>query len=157
MKIDFTQEEYRSLVDLLSLATFMLEGYGRGEDPSKVACFLMEQKILSYAEDASCRDLVKRDSQSGSYVRKWTKDRSEQVIAFWDRYNDDCFWEELIIRMAERDFQSTLAVEDAGKDTLSNEEKSRRLDELERRYEEEFVANGLGSLVLRNQSGEGMN
>ena len=47
MKIEFSQEEYRSLVDLLSLAGCMLEGYGRGDDPDKASCFKVEQKLLS--------------------------------------------------------------------------------------------------------------
>ncbi|MBO93351.1 MAG: hypothetical protein CMI32_00425 [Opitutales bacterium] len=157
MKIDFTEKEYRSLVDLLSLATFMLEGYGRGGNSHKTACFEVEQKIFSYAEDAGCRNLIERDPNTGSHLRKWSKDRSEKVAAFLDEYNDDCFWDELIIRMAERDFNSHISVESTDGQSLSAEDKRRRLDELERSYEAEFMANGLAGLVLRHQTGEGMN
>ena len=157
MKIDFTQEEYRSLVDLLSLAGCMLEGYGRGEDPRKAACFKVEQKLLSYAEDAGCRDLIERDAETGTYLRRWSEDRKENAVAWLYQYNDDLFWEELIIRMAERDFKSLRAVEEVGKEPLPEKEKPNRLMELEKHYEEEFVANGLDNLVLRNKAAEGMN
>ena len=157
MKIDFTQEEYRSLVDLLSLAGCMLEGYGRGEDPRKAACFKVEQKLLSYAEDAGCRDLIERDVETGTYLRKWSGDRKENAVAWLYQYNDDLFWEELIIRMAERDIKSLRAVEEVGKEPLPEKEKPSRLMELEKHYEEEFVANGLDNLVLRNKAAEGMN
>lgn len=158
MKIDFTQAEYRSLVDLLSLSGCMLEGYGRGEDPNKAACFQLEQKLLSYAEDADCRDLVERDAETGTYLRKWSKDRREDIVSWLDQYHDDCFWQELIIRMAFRDFRSLQAVEEGGKGTQPEEEaESGRLGDLEKHYEEEFVVNGLDNLVLRNKAAEGMN
>ncbi|MFP6902011.1 MAG: hypothetical protein VCA36_13770 [Opitutales bacterium] len=157
MKIDLTQEEYRSLVDLLSLAGCMLEGYGRGEDPRKTACFKVEQMLLSYAEDAGCPSLTERNADSGIYLRKWSKDRGEEVIKWLDQYNDDCFWQELIIRMAERDFKSLLYLEPTDEQDTVDEEKALRLAELENHYEEEFVANGLDNLALRNEVGEGMN
>lgn len=157
MKIDLTQEEYRSLVDLLSLAGCVLEGYGRGEDSRKAACFKVEQKLLSYAEDAGCPNLTKRDADTGIHLRKWSKDRSEEVIKWLDQYNDDCFWQELIIRMAGRDFKSLLYLEPKDEQNTVDEEKALRLAELEKRYEEEFVTNGLDNLALRNKAGEGMN
>ena len=157
MKIEFSQAEYRSLVDLLSLAGCMLEGYGRGEAPDKAACFQLEQKLLSYAEDADCRGLVERDPESGTYFRKWSRERKEPPVQWLDQYNDDCFWQELIIRMAERDFKSMEAVEKSAEEASPDKEKPRRLMELEKQYEEAFVANGLDNLVLRNQAAEGMN
>ena len=157
MKIDFTQEEYRSLIDLLSLSGCMLEGYGRGDDSRKASCFKLEQKLLSYAEDLGCQDLVGRDCNTGSYHRKWNKDRSEDVIEWLDQYNDDGFWQELIIRMAERDVKSLRAVEEVSEDALSEEANPIRTEKLERHYEEEFIAHGLDNLVLRNKAAEGMN
>ena len=157
MKIEFSQEEYRSLVDLLSLAGCMLEGYGRGDDPAKASCFKVEQKLLSYAEDAGCGDLVKRDPDSGTYLRKWSGERKENAVTWLFQFNDDLFWEELIIRMAERDFKSLQAVEEGGEEALPEEKKPARLMDLEKQYEEELVANGLDNLVLRNKAAEGMN
>ncbi|MFP6854743.1 MAG: hypothetical protein VB980_03090 [Opitutales bacterium] len=157
MKIEFSQEEYRSLVDLLSLAGCMLEGYGRGADPRKADCFKVEQKLLSYAEDAGCRDLVKRDPEDGTYLRKWANDSKESAVAWLYEYHDDLFWEELIIRMAERDFHSFKAVEVGGKEPIPEQQKPVRLMELEKHYEDEFVADGLDNLVLRNKAAEGIN
>ena len=59
--------------------------------------------------------------------------------------------------MAERDFKSRISVEGTDDQSLSVEDKRKRLDELERRYEAEFMANGLAGLVLRHQTEEGMN
>ena len=159
MKIDFTKEEYRSLVDLLSLAGFMLEGFGRGEDSGKAACFKLEQKILSYAEDDGCRGIIERDSDSGAYLRKWSAERDENVATWLHQYNDDLFWHEIIIRMAERDFNSKRAVEEKEPEepVSAQPEKPSQLMELETHYEEEFVASGLDNLVLRNRAAEGIN
>jgi hypothetical protein len=157
MKIDLKEEEYRSLVDLLSLAGCMLEGYGRGNDSKKSACFELEQKLMSLAEDAGCQDLIERDVETGTYLRKWSRHRKENAVEWLYQYNDDVFWEELIVRMAERDLQSLRAVEEGAGDAPRQKEKPSRLVELEKHYEKEFVANGLDNLVLRNQAAEGIN
>ena len=91
------------------------------------------------------------------HLRNWSKDRSEKVIKWLDQYNDDCFWQELIIRMAQRDFQSLLYLGPTDKKNSDDEEKAMQLAELEQRYETEFVSNGLDNLALRQIAGEGMN
>ncbi|MGE4550613.1 MAG: hypothetical protein AAEJ57_04425, partial [Opitutales bacterium] len=93
----------------------------------------------------------------GTYLRKWSGERKENAVTWLFQFNDDLFWEELIIRMAERDFKSLQAVEEGGEEVLPEEEKPGRLMDLEKQYEEEFVDNGLDNLVLRNKAAEGMN
>ena len=122
MKFEFTEKEYRNLVDVLTLSGMILDAHGRGEDRSRKNYFDLEQKVYSYFEDAGCRDLIYRDQSTGQYVRKWSSDRSESIVKILDEYVDSSFWEELIIRMAERDMLADLELQaDAGKTQIRSQ------------------------------------
>ena len=157
MKIDFSEEEYRRLVDILTLAGMVLDAYGRGQEASRQPYFELEQKLFSYLEDAGCRDLLRRDVSSGQFVRKWGKDRSETIVRIHDDYVDDCFWDELIIRLADRDMKAEFALKGIDETTISPEERDRKRRELEVRYDSELRSNGLTNVVLRSDTAEGSN
>ena len=157
MKIDFSEEEYRRLVDVLSLAGMVLDAYGHGQEDRRQGYFELEQKLLSYFEDFGCRDLLRRDVASGQYVRKWSKERNEAIVRIMDNYNDDCFWDEIIIRMADRDMKARLTLEGRDGSKLSQEESDKLKQDFESRHEQEFRSNGLANLVLRTEAAEGTN
>ena len=157
MKIDFSEEEYRRLVDILTLAGMVLDAYGRGQEASRQPYFELEQKLFSCLEDAGCRDLLRRDVSSGQFVRKWAKDRSETIVRIHDDYVDDCFWDELIIRLADRDMKAEFALRGIDETTISPEERDRKRRELEVRYDSELRSNGLTNVVLRSDTAEGSN
>ena len=157
MKFKFTEKEYRSLVDVLTLSGMILDAYGRGEESSRKGYFELEQKIYSYFEDSGSRDLIMRDPSTGQYVRKWSKDRSETIVKILDQYLDSSFWEELIIRMAERDMLADLEFQGKDQSKLSLQERETLLREYGDRYDREFRSNGLNSIISRSESSEGTN
>ena len=155
MKFEFTDKEYRTLVDVLTLSGMILDAYGRGEDKSRKGYFELEQKIYSYFEDVGSRDLITRDPSTGQYVRKWSKDRSEGIVKILDEYVDSSFWEEFIIRMAERDMLADLELKGKDQAKLTLEERETLLREYGDRYDREFRSNGLNSIISRSESSEG--
>ncbi|MDA1046698.1 MAG: hypothetical protein O3A82_07210 [Verrucomicrobia bacterium] len=157
MKFEFTQKEYRTLVDILTLSGMILDAYGRGEDSSRKGCFELEQKIYSYFEDVGSRDLIMRDPSTGQYVRKWSSDRSETIVKILDEYVDASFWEELIVRMAERDMLADLELQGKDQSKLTLEERETLLRKYGDRYDREFRSNGLKSIISRSESSEGTN
>jgi hypothetical protein len=157
MKFEFTQKEYRTLVDILTLSGMILDAYGRGEDSSRKGCFELEQKIYSYFEDVGSRDLIMRDPSTGQYVRKWSSDRSETIVQILDEYVDASFWEELIVRMAERDMLADLELQGKDQSKLTLEERETLLRKYGDRYDREFRSNGLKSIISRSESSEGTN
>ena len=157
MKFEFTEKEYRSLVDVLTLSGMILDAYGRGLDSSRKGYFELEQKIYSYFEDSGSRDLIMRDPSTGQYVRKWSKDRSETIVKILDEYVDSSFWEELIIRMAERDMLADLEFQGKDQSKLTLEERETLLREYGDRYDKEFRSNGLKSIMSQSESSEGAN
>lgn len=157
MKFKFTEKEYRSLVDVLTLSGMILDAYGRGEESSRKGYFELEQKIYSYFEDSGSRDLITRDPSTGQYVRKWSSDRSETIVKILDEYVDASFWEELIIRMAERDMLADLEFQGKDQSKLTLEERETLLREYGDRYDKEFRSNGLKSIMSQSESSEGAN
>ena len=157
MKFEFTEKEYRNLVDVLTLSGMILDAHGRGEDRSRKNYFELEQKVYSYFEDAGCRDLIYRDQSTGQYVRKWSSDRSESIVKILDEYVDSSFWEEFIIRMAERDMLADLELQGRDHAKLTLGERDTLLRKYGDRYEREFGTNGLKSIISRSESSEGSN
>jgi hypothetical protein len=157
MKFEFTEKEYRALVDVLTLSGMILDAYGRGEDKSRKGCFELEQKIYSYFEDMGSRDLITRDPSTGQYVRKWSSDRSETIVKILDEYVDASFWEELIVRMAERDMLADLELQGKDQSKLTLEERETLLLKYGDRYDREFRSNGLKSIIARSESSESTN
>ena len=157
MKIELSKAEYRLLLDSLTLAGMVLDSYDRGSQKRRQPYFDLEQKLYALHEEGGAHDLVERDGDSGQYVRKWTRDRSEEVVTIYDTFVDDCFWDELIIRMSQRDLRAFLALEGREEASLAPEERRELLERFETRYHEEFHSRGLDDLVLRSAAAEGPN
>jgi hypothetical protein len=103
------------------------------------------------------RDLIMRDPSTGQYVRKWSSDRSETIVKILDEYVDASFWEELIVRMAERDMLADLELQGKDQSKLTLEERETLLRKYGDRYDREFRSNGLKSIISRSESSEGTN
>ena len=156
MKIDFSKEEYRALVEVFSLTGMVLDAYGRGQVPEKKAFYELEQKIYASCDDFGSGDLIRRDERSNDLARKWDEKTPEKMVRIYDQFVDDAFWEELIIRMAGRDLQAEMTLAGCSEDALADEKWQKRKSELEHKYENEFRATGLIGLRL-SQDEEGDN
>ena len=147
MKIDFTREEYRHLLDILYIAHWMLEAHKVGDDPRIVSYSELEQKICSFAQKMGYADLIEYDSQLQRYFPTREYEDNSLAHTFIGEYDNDSFWEELIERLATRD----LARQVGGYEKipqLSREAFFTRLGHLEEQYSKEFTKNGLDNLKV---------
>lgn len=156
MKIEFSREEYRALVEVFSLTGMVLDAYGRGQVPEKKVFYELEQKIYASCDDFGSGDLIRRDERSNELARKWNEKSPERMVRIYDQFVDDAFWEELIVRMAGRDLQAEMTLAGATEEVLVEERWQKRKSELEHKYENEFRATGLIGLRL-SQDEEGDN
>lgn len=141
MKIDLTNDEYRTLLDVLSIANFVLEA-GRPEpDPKNQTFHDLEQKLFSYASVFGAEDLVAFYPDRGEAIPTETYERSSKYPVLMDDYNDFIFWEELVARLAEQDLLRDFGVE--GLEDMSLDERIRRDKEYEKPYWDEFEKHGL--------------
>ena len=156
MKIEFSKEEYRTLVEVFSLNGMVLDAYGRGQVPEKKAFYELEQKIYASCDDFGSGDLIRRDERSNELARKWDEKSPERMVRIYDQFVDDAFWDELIIRMAGRDLQAEMTWAGATEETLVEEKWQKRKKELELHYENLFRQSGLDGICL-SQDAEGSN
>ena len=148
MRIDFSKEEYRALVEVFSLTGMVLDAHGRGQVPEKKAFYELEQKIYASCDDFGSGDLIRRDERSNELARKWDEKSPERMVRIYDQFVDDAFWEELIIRMAGRDLQAEMTLAGCPEDALAEEKWQKRKSELELHYENAFRQSGLEGICL---------
>ncbi len=152
MKIEITKKEYRVLLDILSIADWIIT-YEEPREGEGVAAYEgLTQKLLAFAAEAGVGSLVTHDAVTGRYSFTADFEDSSRSWKFIDEFADGSFWEELSYRLAERD-----AARQAGGFEklrfLNREKRSALHDPIRERYDAEFRENGVDRLVIAEQFG----
>ncbi len=148
MNVSLTQREYRLLLDLLLSADWVVHGHRREEPSGTEPYRMLIQKFLSMASEFGFDDLVEIDEQRNEYRPTEKFEHETPAWRLLDEYDDLVFWEELIVRLAERDISSMPGKGDI--EAMSGEEYDRLAQPLEEKYAGEFFEHGLERLTLRN-------
>jgi len=148
MNVSLTQREFRLLLDLLLIADWVIHGHRREEPPEADTYRMVIQKFLSLAKDFGLDDLVEIDEELNQYRPTEKLEADTGAWKMLDEYDDLLFWEELIVRLAERDVAGMPGKGDVG--SMSAEEYDRLAGPLEEKYAGEFYQHGLDRLTLRN-------
>ena len=147
MKIEFTREEYKCLLDMIYIAEWILNAHKVGDDPRTKEYGKLEQKVYSYAKEMGFEDLIEYVVDHGQYFPTKVYEDAGSATKFVDEFEDETFWDELINRLAERDLIKQLGgTENLSK--LSFEERIERILELEKKYSSEFEKNGLDNVSI---------
>jgi hypothetical protein len=144
MKVSFTQKEYTRLLELVHLGLWVAGA--RPDDPATMPERYTDlaQKVFGLAETFGCADMVEMDV-NGQYFpnEKVTEGPAREKI---DRFIEDAFWSELVMRLGERDLRAEL-----GSTKLSDElteEEEQRLAAIEDNYWREFETSGVDHLIV---------
>lgn len=146
MKIFFTKKQYETLVKLAYLGGWIANAHKAGDDVD-TEFEKLENYIYSFAEDFGMGDLF-RQGEDG--ITDPTREFEELLDPFIDEYNDENFWETLVNRLARRDL-----IERYGKEAISKMEIGELFEKeepFEKKYDDEFYANGLKNLNIRAES-----
>ncbi len=146
MNINFTQKEYRLLLDAVFIADWVMTSHDVDPDSDDDQYQMLFQKIYSYAKEAGCSDLVEEEAESNRYYPTRKYEDESEVFEWIEEYDAMSFWEELIERLSERDAMKE--VPPAQRDRLSAEEFRRKSDPHERKYSAEFEKRGIDRLVI---------
>lgn len=144
MKVSFTTKEYTRLLELLHLGLSVAGN--RPDDPSTMPERYADiaQKAFGLAELFGCADLVEADVNGQFFPNeKLTEGPAREKL---DRFTEDAFWSELVLRLAERDLRSELGATKLS-DELTDDE-AERLEAIEDKYWREFETKGVDHLVL---------
>ena len=149
MKINFTNKEYRLLLDMVEIAEWVLNSHRT--DPSDEIKKYSEiyQKVLSYAKEMGFENLITYDKNLGGYYATFEYEESEHM-RYIEQFEDDVFWDALPNRLAMRDL-----VKQVGEKRymeMEFEERAIKLVELESIYYKELNENGIDNLRFENLS-----
>src|SRR5258706_5037296 len=141
MDINFTQEQFKTLLKLIYMGHWMLTAHSN--KPDKVMDSLASH-IYSFAKSAGVGNLVEHDPTDGLiYPSRQLEDLMTEAI---HDYDNETFWDELIDRLADRDFLAKYGEQAIQK--MSIEEKFTKFQDFKERYGEEFEAHGIERIVI---------
>jgi hypothetical protein len=146
MKINITKKEYRLLLDVFAIAEWVINAYKVESDPETEPYNKLEQKIMSYADDAGCGNLVKYDKKQEAYFPTREYEEMGTYGRFIEQFEEDVFWEELGLRLALRDL-----INDKGLEAVKEMDPVARMtaeDALAETYQKEFYENGIENLFV---------
>ena len=144
MQIKFTKNETEKLLELLSIADWVLTSMDVDEDERKDDYLKLLQKLYHEAYENGCKKEIQYDEESNDYFLSEDWEEETQVRDFIEEYEDASFWEELTFRLADRDIDRKMN----GKTPKNCEEHVAMFTRIQTKYEEEFEKNSLENLEL---------
>lgn len=154
MHIRLTEQELAALVEMVSLAANVASWNNKPSATAKIAAFeSMEGKILEKAFHAGMSNWIEFDEETRRF--KIRADREEELFysECYEEFRNESFWDELAIRLADRDV--VRAIGQAAWDKLTEEERRERASGMEKRYWEEFTRYGVERIVVMAPPSEG--
>lgn len=137
-KIELTDKQFQDLLQLAYMGEWVLQAYEPAPNASDIDS--LEQTLYESAYRQG-NDDIEYDKKLGGYVP--CEEFEEDCDAAIEKYDEHTFWEELILRMANRDLANI------GADALPQKEYEKKQNELIQKYEKEFAKNGINNLTLK--------
>ena len=149
MKISFTKDEYKSLLDIFHMATWVLYANNNEKSEDKAKYDVLEQKILKLATEFGYEKYVNYEAKDSAYIYSDEFEKVSLSKKFIEEFEDETFWDEITTRLTRRDM-----VKKHGLETIKAMDLVGRIKEesaIGKKYYDEFVKNGLNNLTLGNK------
>jgi hypothetical protein len=146
MEIDLSRDEYKSLIEMMYIADWVMNAYKTEKDPSTEQYAQLEQKIYSLADQMGHHHLIEYDEELAEYFPTTLLDEGP-AMQYIDEYDNDTFWDELTERLVERDLFRQVGEERLRRMTV--EERLGAEDPLRDKYGPEFEEHGIENVELR--------
>jgi hypothetical protein len=145
MKIELTKEQLETLAKLAFLGNWLANSW-RNEDVVEEFDEI-ESLVLAAAAKNGLEDYAEIDEEGRAVP---SHDLEEKMSELVDFYNDNTFWDQLIYRMADRDYVRKYGEE--AFDELSTDAGMEKERPLVDKYEKEFNEHGLDRLEVRRDN-----
>jgi hypothetical protein len=149
MDISFTKEQYENLVKLIYLGEWMINGIRTDDRIKKFED--LEQYIYSFYKDFGLEKYVEYDEKSKKFFPTNELEMESDVEGYRLDYEDEVFWDELIDRLARRDF-----IRQYGEKVIKKMEWKERMEKEDpfiERYDDEFQKHGIERLEIKDDQG----
>ena len=142
MEIKLTKEQYEKLVDLVYLGNWMINSYrtdDRLDEYDKVA-----EQVMAHAPSCGLKDKVEFDEVEGRCYP--TRKLDEELRGFVDDYDDEAFWDLVVVKLAERDMVKEFG--EAAVDGMGWDEYEEKREPFLQKYLKEIEENGIDNLEI---------
>lgn len=110
----------------------------------------LEQYIFSFAKDFGFERFVEYDESGKNIFPSSEFEEDEELELYRNEYDDECFWDELIHRLARRDFIKTYG--ESSIKQMDWKERLQKEDPFVEKYADEFNRNGLEHLEIKSKA-----
>jgi hypothetical protein len=142
IEITLTKKNLRLLIKHVFIGNWILTGTKTKQDKELDLFF---DTILSIGKNYNILEGIEYSELSGCY--DIGKEREDEYLKSIEEYEEDIFWEELVNRLAIRDFRNEYS-EDEMLD-MEGIERMKLIWKEEEKYNEEFEKNGLDRLQIK--------
>ncbi|EKS01757.1 hypothetical protein LEP1GSC125_3937 [Leptospira mayottensis 200901122] len=153
MNIELTRKQYEALLKSLAITRFLYHSILDEEEPatdrldSYDAFEDMEQQVLSYAKALEVSHLVAYDNEEELHYLTREFEEKTDISDLITEYQDSIFWDELIQRLAVRDFIRTYSESEIK--GMAIEERIEKEAPFISKYEEIFTESGIETLEIK--------
>lgn len=145
--IELTPDQYRALLILAHIGEWVINA-DRREGVVRQEFVDVLTHLCAQAERFGAQAWVERNPDDGKMIP--SLDLERVAMPFLEEYDNNTFWDELIMRLAERDVIRQIG---ADRFALMDEEERAALLEPEReRYHAEFMTNGIDNITIVNRN-----
>jgi hypothetical protein len=138
VNLELSSEQYKELIKLVYIGDWVID------EPENIVLNDLVQVVFSKAKDAGHESLIEFDKEMNLYMPSQAFD--DEVVEIVDDYEEECFWDHLIYRMADKDLVAKMGDK---ADKLTNEERIDLIDPISEKYVKEFEENGIDNLVIK--------
>jgi hypothetical protein len=145
MKIFFSKQEYRALLDMLFVAEWAMGAHDIDFEKNNPQYNALSQKVLSFSKEMNAEDIIMYDKTLNGYfpTAQYEERLHDQYI---DAYENSVFWEELADRLAYNELIKSIGIEQF--DRLEHLERFSNLTKLRSKYEKLLELYGLDCLSV---------
>jgi hypothetical protein len=145
MKINFTKAEYRLLVEMLTIADWVMHSRCTNNEFTHKKHHELRNKILSHYKEFEAESIIDSGFEKDQFYE--TDELLDHIHNnFMSDYIDSVFWDELIHKMALRDVVNEVG--SAYFEKMEEMERFRKIASARERYEDEFEQNDLKNVII---------
>ncbi|WP_394751819.1 hypothetical protein [Crenothrix sp.] len=150
MKINFTIKEYRSMLEAMQIADWVLHAHDMEPRTDTKNFDQLFQKVLALADEMGCEELVEFDEEDKEYHP--TIELESAVEEFVEEFESHTFWEELVSRLSERDVLKKAKMTELLE--IETKERISLFSEAEEKWTEEISNFGLDRICVDETVGK---
>ena len=145
MKIEFSKDQFETLIKLLHLGNWMANAYN--DDAENKEFSELISYIYGFAGDMGLGEMVEHDKEAGLIFASAELQEDDQLSELIERYDDNVFLDRLIYNLAGKDMLDKYGEKKIR--SMTDEQFFKEEGSFVQKYQEEFAKNGIQNLTVK--------